>query len=263
MMKKGILFVLIMLISFSLASCQPLTYDEIRSSYGSFIADNADDYNELVSIYNHISSEIVKSTVMIKNTISILDFSSLGSGVIFDEDDTYYYVMTNSHVIGADDTYIHNITVTLVNGDVIDATLVSYDIAYDIAVVKFIKGTRDIDVIMMADENAHQDETVIILGHPNGQLQAMTIGYYLEMVTLTLDDNAIGQVEFPVFRLSAPVQSGSSGSVVINEEFAMVGLVFAGNFVGTDTSTHYSYAIPIEKVYEFLALYPLTGGETS
>ncbi len=262
-MKKTILFILTILISLSLVSCKPVTYDELRNEYITFIDEHRMDYDMLMDIYNTMSYDLVYATITVTNVIEELDYSAIGSGVIYDEDASYYYALTNSHVIGADKTYLHHIEVTLANGVKKDATLMAFDITYDLAVIRFSKSDVEAVVIEMASENPSTNTIVMVLGHPDGQVNAMTIGYYEDNVNLELTAGSIGQIEFDVFKLSAPVQSGSSGSVAINESYRMIGLIFAGDLNSDDIFSSFSYAIPIEKIYEFLTENELSVGDHS
>ncbi len=261
-MKRLLFIMMLFVLTLSLVACEPATYDDVFSAYQTYLTDHSSDYDDLMETYNTINQDIVYATVTVKNYIAELSFSSIGSGVIFDEDDTSYYVMTNSHVIGGDSSYIHAISIIDIEGTSYDGTLIAYETSYDLAVVKFTKTEKTLRVMDMAMENLNRRTPIIVLGHPDGQVNAITLGYFIEMTEISMSDSSIGQIDFEVYRLDSPVQPGSSGSVVINESYQMVGLIFAGNFDEDDGQTNYAYAIPIESVYEFLELHPIGGEET-
>jgi len=59
-------------------------------------------------------------------------------------------------------------------------------------------------------------------------------------------------VNFDVMIAELPVKSGSSGSVAVNVNFEVVGLIFAGNFTNGSNVADYAFLIPIDQVKAFL-----------
>ncbi len=254
-----------MLSSLSLYSCRAKTYEEIYETYESYVSSSLDDYQALMTIYNEMTTTWIKTSFMINCVISTLDFYASGSGVVIASDDTHYYVLTNSHVIGGEHLidYQHSISAIDINGTSYQATLVVADDDYDLAMIKFTKGLTVYPEIVFANKNPDHKINVVVLGHPDRQVNAMTIGYYLGMTTIDLDEQSVGSVTIPVLKLDAPVQAGSSGSLVINTDFQMIGIIFAGNFSNQSHETQYAYAIPIESVQAFLDQQALEVGDPS
>ncbi len=108
--------------------------------------------------------------------------------------------------------------------------------------------------IPLADTDPKRNEDVISLGSPKGQSNAMTFGYVSEYRQITLTDTPEREscVTFPVISHEAKTNSGSSGGPLLNTEPELVGVNYAGT-VSDDYEFHHAYAIPIEKVKEFLA----------
>lgn len=251
-MKKALSILIVSILSIILMSCQEITYDDIFLDYTNYLEDQQTTYNERLAMFQTLNEEVILAMISIESDIPSLNSVMLGSGVIYDEDEDYYYALTNSHVIGADMTYSHIITVTDVFGNEYDAALEMYDASYDLAMIRFSKGDTSLYAIPMHDDNLAYKVPVIVLGHPDGQVNAITMGSYLDMRTIDVERTSVGKIEFPVMQLDVPVQSGSSGSVVVDEDFVMVGLIFAGSFVENTDDIIYSYAVPIESVHEFL-----------
>ena len=263
-MRKLLILSVILCSGVLFYGCQAKTYEDAYETYASYIADSQDTYEDLLTTYNEMTTTWIKTSVMINNVIDTLDFSASGSGVIIFDDDTYYYVLTNSHVIGGEHLldYQHDITVIDMTGLTYSASLVAMDDDFDLAVIQFMKTQVVYPEIVLANSNPDHAINVAVLGHPNRQVNAITVGKYLDMTTVDLDDQSIGEVTFPVMKLDVPVQAGSSGSLVMNEEHQMIGLIFAGNFYNGSNATLYSYAIPIESIHAFLNQNSI-GDETS
>jgi len=253
--RKLFLFILGLGLSFVLASCrEPLTYDEVYNLYVNHIELNESDYQFSIDYFNAISTETVKSVVLITKSTTIgLIGSTTGSGVIIKEDLLNYYVLTNHHVAYSSNPRNTVINIEDYSGKTYRAELLFSDSQYDLAVLRIKKNTSQLSVISVASENARQKEKMSIIGHPNNQVNAITLGTLLNYskVNLSSTDTTAG-VTFEVIITDAPVMSGSSGSVVLNSSRNLVGIVFAGNFYDDSTISHATFAIPVEKIHEFL-----------
>lgn len=261
-MKKILSLWLILMFSMTLYSCVEITYEGVYQTYESYLEDHSDDYESLMTFYNTLTTMTIKGTVTIKSTVEVLDYSAIGSGFIYLEDDTHYYALTNSHVVGANLTFNHSIQVTDITGDIYPGTLIAFETDYDIAVIQFAK-EKTLPVFEFALANVDHRVNVFVLGHPDGQINGLMMGEYLDMTTVSLSEQSIGTVDFQVLKLNVPVQPGSSGSVVINEDYLVVGMVFAGSYNDHSQVTTYSYAIPVEKILEYLEAQDLMAGNPS
>lgn len=249
---------------FVLASCAEVkTYDDLYGEYQTHLTENIEKYQEQIDYFNHISTEVIKSVVLVeKNATS---GSSTGSGVIIKSDALYYYVLTNNHVVYISSGFAEY-TITDYLGNEYSATLVVRDADYDLAVLRFRKRTTVLEYIEFATVNPFYDAELAVLGYPSFQRNAITLGNVIDYGIITIEgtsDNIIN-VDFEVLVSDSPVKTGSSGSVVINDLFQLVGIVYAGNFIDNSSVSEYSFAIPVLKVLEFLAEKEITiGGETS
>lgn len=262
-MKKILSIIGLFLLGVSLVGCEPVTYESVQEDYTNYLEQHNDAYESIMLFYNELNNEWIKGVITVKSAIGSLDYSAVGSGFIYAEDENYYYALTNSHVIGGDMRFNHIIKAIDAYGVSYDASLIAYETDYDLATIRFSKGSNDLLYIPFSLVNPEYRDIVSVLGHPNGQVNAINIGYYTDLTTVSLSDQAIGTVRFPVLRLDVPVEPGSSGSVVMNEDYQVVGVVFAGSYDDDSSIATRSFAIPIEKVYEYLEDNDLMAGDLS
>jgi S1-C subfamily serine protease len=247
-----------MTLSLILVSCEePPTYDEIEEQYINHIELNESDYQFSIDYFNAISTQTIKSVVVItKSTLTGTVGTTSGSGVIIREDLTHYFVLTNHHVVYSDSPRNVVINATDYTGVTYRAELLFSDSLYDLAVLKFRKNTNILASIGFSLFNSSTEEKVSIIGHPNYQINTITLGTvinYAKVNVSSIYGNSEG-VNFEVLITDAPVMSGSSGSVVLNSTRKLIGIVFAGNFYDNETISHATFAIPVEKIYEFFDL---------
>jgi S1-C subfamily serine protease len=214
----------------------------------------APDYKEIT---NDIFTKYIEMNVTVITThqTSKESYSSQGSGVIYKEDRSYYYCLTNAHVVASDSSHeIITYTVYDCYGQQHIGALVNSDPEYDLAVIKFMKGKEPLCVVDLATRDPFIGEDVIILGTPNGLINSVTYGDVCDYgyVNMTEEDGERDDnVAFDVIWHDAPMWEGASGSVLLNTDMELVGINYAvstddeGNFV-------YGYAISVSKVLEYL-----------
>jgi serine protease Do len=183
--------------------------------------------------------------------------TAMGSGVIYFKESygtsNYYYVLTNNHVV-------HNLSFFEICdsfGEIYLSTLVACDSAYDLAVLKF-KSDRSYYVSKFKESNIKVDEKIICLGSPKGIINSVTLGEVVKYTKVNVDggeltlDNGGSQVEFDVIEHNAPINQGSSGGVVMDYDFNIVGINFAASRESETDKFLSAYAVPSLKVIEFL-----------
>ena len=224
------------------------------------------DYTTLV---NNITNTSMKSNVWVDFTYSYHSINnsfdnktsvSSGSGVIIDKklsgDGYIYYFLTNNHVVQHNLSLDEYVVYTSKNPyEVYDcwgrgsmAQLIHFDKDYDLALLSF-SSKEDLPVLKFATKTLTYGDLVISLGQPDGQKNAITFGKYLGMQSVELANNENSSVNFDVLRHNAPITHGSSGGVLLNYQLLIVGINFAGL---EDDEISYGFAIPNEKVLEFL-----------
>ncbi len=171
--------------------------------------------------------------------------TSYGSGFIFKEDDQYYYALTNYHVINPDGYYSEYEIKAFGDTDLSKGIIVDYDSDMDLAVIKFLKGTRSeitmINIYNRLNYKFNPGELVLAVGNPQELTNNVTFGEFISMQTI---ENA----DFKVIYHDASIHEGSSGGALVDVDGNLLGI----NTWGVDSPEDYSFAIPNYIVYEFL-----------
>ncbi len=254
-MKKILIFIFIISMSIGLVSCRNKTYEELYEDYSMYLEEQQTLYDGYINFINEISSTTLKSVVSIEANFLTDGIQNIGSGAVIDEDDLYYYVLTNHHVISYQSSVSNSIYVNNYVNDAIIAEVLFSDASYDLAFLRIAKNI-EVTVFDMNINEISSNIDLVVIGYPSNQNHAITMGYFIEYRNVSVDSSnpLINQVNFPVLISSVPVKSGSSGSAIMNHDFELVGLIFAGRFQnGNEISTD-SYAIPADKIIEFLEL---------
>jgi len=169
---------------------------------------------------------------------------SQGSGVIFLKDDTYYYALTNFHVVdpGDSDEVLVRVIPSMVEEE-ISAVVMASDDTRDLALLRFEIGDYELGVIEIVENiEINRDELVLAVGNPSAVNSIVTFGQYLGMVDT--DD-----VAFQVIYHSALIYPGNSGGALTDVEGRLIGINTWG-VVGEDER---SLAVPLEEILAFLS----------
>lgn len=161
---------------------------------------------------------------------------SLGSGVVIDASNGY--VITNHHVVNKAD----KITVTLQDGQSLDAKLVGSDSSTDIALIKIKDG--DLTELPKGDSDKLQvGDIVVAIGSPFGLGQTVTSG-----IVSALGRSSLGIEGYEDFiQTDASINPGNSGGALVNLQGELVGINTA--IVGpTGGNVGIGFAIPINMV---------------
>lgn len=171
-----------------------------------------------------------------------------GSGVIYNEDSTKYYVITNNHVLDVSDEYstYHDVVYTYnlfdYLGNKYAFSIDAMEEEYDLAVINFSKGSVDLPLISMELEtNPDSGERVIAIGQPEGQINAVSLGNIIAYQSVT------SGVLFDCIISTVRINNGSSGGMLINYDGVLLGINTYGDDEGESAAS-----VPIEKVKEFL-----------
>ncbi|MGN0806981.1 MAG: S1C family serine protease [Candidatus Coproplasma sp.] len=184
--------------------------------------------------------------------------TSLGSGVVFEEDENYYYALTNNHVItnvvdGATYSTIYSVTDiygTEYGGQYApnDVTVVASDgDDNDIAIIKFKKKTDSTYTLPKVNYTARKDtnmvpgEFVFAVGNPSGVNNIVTYG---EIVGWSL----IGNVSYYVLHHNALINPGNSGGALCDIDGNLLGL----NTWGKEDTDDDNYSISLKQINEFI-----------
>jgi uncharacterized repeat protein (TIGR02543 family) len=212
------------------------------------------DYEKLSE---RVSTEAMKYNVKINSEHYTSPISpsatSQGSGVIFYETESHYYILTNHHVAVKSGVYLYNEYIVWdCYGNKYSADLLAADVTYDLAVMS-IKKHSSVELSAVEFELGIPDkyETVVSLGSPKGQLNSVTIGEVSNYKTTEKSANDTINVDFELIWHTAYANHGSSGGALINMSMNLVGVNFA---VATNEKGEYLYcvSVPSAKVVEFL-----------
>ena len=233
------------------------TLDADTTLYSLWMYDYAGVTNEICTDYIRMNLLIKATSFNTRFGLVVSELTSVGSGVIFAEDASYYYCLTNQHVAEKKSGYESiEISVEDCYGNEYGATVEYYDSSYDLAVLRFRKGKNELRVATLADVQCDVGDIVINLGQPEGVKNAVTYGHvtgYDKLVS-SIDGKEKSDVDFEVMCHNAPINHGSSGGAVLNDALELVGINFA---VGEDADKKiiYAYSIPLDKIREFLKDY--------
>jgi len=224
------------------------------------------DASELI---NDITQNIMKSIVKIeccayKFTEDYREFSpdgwSQGSGFCFSAGNDYFYILTNCHVARSSPDYdqvdlrIYDYKGNSYRGYVYHDENKKGDAVaaeYDLACIYFISEKSEVTPLPILKKNPPTESDVIALGTPKAQMNAVTFGEITDYRSIALDNTPEyeSNVTFPVICHSAEIAGGSSGCPLLNSDLSVVGVCYAKG------GTRDGYAIPPEKIQEFLNLY--------
>ncbi len=173
----------------------------------------------------------------------------LGSGFVISPDG---YIVTNDHVAGN----ATQITVTMTNGQRMEADLVGTDPVSDIALLK-VKGTNLPFLPLGDSEDIIIGEWAIAFGNPFGLFEindkpTITVG------VISSTEMNLGRVENRLYRdmieTDAAINGGNSGGPLVNSLGEVIGmntLIYTGG--RSETFVGYGFAIPINKVKQIVA----------
>lgn len=226
------------------------------------------DYESLV---NYIYKTTIKANIKVETyayTSSFIKQSysdSIGSGIIFDEDDNYYYALTNNHVVYYDTTKYRNVEYHVYDcygklyGDPqVDSSLkvdlIGSKAEYDLALLRFTKGQKELEIIKFA--NSSESKNVFSLGNPKSLVNTISFGEIIGTKTFTPKEETKekSNVNFDVLVHTSEINNGSSGGGLLNFSLELTGINFASSVNSSDEFQR-GYAIPIEKVKEFIEIY--------
>lgn len=175
--------------------------------------------------------------------------TSCGSGVIVYQDDTYYYMISNYHVVEGAVT----LSVTFCDGQTYEAELCGYDEDVDIALLKVaasdlsIATRSQISVVALGDsEELVVGEQVVAIGNALGYGQSVTTG-----IVSALNRSASTDTNATYIQTDAAINPGNSGGALLNMEGELIG-INAAKVASTDVEGM-GYAIPISQVWDFIA----------
>lgn len=253
-MKKIKMIIISLLLVLMLSSCSNESYEDLYDVYTTHLEDQKDTYDAYIDYVNMISSDGIKAVVFIESHFYSEGIKNNGSGAIIKSDDTYDYILTNHHVVTYQGDEPDRIYMTNYLNEEQEGQILFLDATYDLCLIRMNK-TSTLGVFDINNDLINDSAHLINIGYPDGQNHAISMGYFVEYNQISVNDvsSTVNMVTFDVLITSVPVKSGSSGSALLNQDLELVGLIYAARFTDDELSI-YAYAIPSEKIIEFLTL---------
>jgi serine protease Do len=154
-----------------------------------------------------ISSSINKWTVAIEVTVG--ETTTIGSGIIYSNDENEYLILTNEHVV----RYADSIEVFIPSQDIyITATIVKTDTELDLAILS-ISTLTELSYLEIVDVEYQIGEIVLACGTPISQ-------EYPNSITLGIISNIYGNT----IQHDASINIGNSGGPLFNLYGELIGI---------------------------------------
>jgi S1-C subfamily serine protease len=186
-----------------------------------------------------------------------------GSGSIYKTSSTESFIITNNHVIEAAVTS-GTIEVELLNGDVLPATIVGRDIAYDIAVLRVKTG--NLPVIKVGDSaKVSVGDPVIAIGSPLGLASTVTSGIISALNRPVLTGSTGLESYVNAIQTDAAINPGNSGGALVDAAGKLIGVnsaIATLSSGGTSGSIGLGFSIPINEAKRVVDEIIATGKST-
>jgi putative serine protease PepD len=186
-----------------------------------------------------------------------------GSGSIYKTSSSESFIITNNHVIEEAVTS-GTIEVELLNGDILPATIVGRDIAYDIAVLRVKTG--NLPVVKVGDSaKVSVGDPVIAIGSPLGLASTVTSGIIsaLNRPVLTGSDGLESYVN--AIQTDAAINPGNSGGALVDASGKLIGVnsaIATLSSGGASGSIGLGFSIPINEAKRVVDEIIATGKST-
>jgi S1-C subfamily serine protease len=198
------------------------------------------------NIISLIYEQVKDSVVLIKSTLPM--GTATGSGFIYD---TEGRIVTNDHVIDG----ANSITVTFINGTILQATVVGADPYSDIAVIKVDAPAILLKPLKLGNSSALKvGEAVLAIGNPYGLADTLTTGIVSALGREM--DSASGYPIVDVIQTDAAINPGNSGGPLLNMRGEVIGINTA---IVSQTSTGIGFAVPSNTIERELSSLISTG----
>jgi serine protease Do len=209
-----------------------------------------DSSTEIVSPAQIVAGQVSASVVNVRVegvTVSPFfgqeQYEGVGSGIIYTSDG---YILTNDHVVSLNGQPVDSVQVTLMTGEVLDATIVARDSANDLALLKIDK-TGLLPVVFVDPSRVDVGDWAIAIGSPLDYRNTVTEG-----IVSGLDrDLNTGDPTSPqltgLIQTDAAISPGNSGGGLFNANGELIGMPEAYLPASTG-AVNIGFAIPAGKV---------------
>ncbi|MCX6648108.1 MAG: trypsin-like peptidase domain-containing protein [Candidatus Bathyarchaeota archaeon] len=185
----------------------------------------------LIDLYNKTRDSVVLITVKLTGG------TAQGSGFVYN---TTGLIVTNYHVV--EDAL--SITVTFIDGTIVDATVVGTDPYSDVAVIKVTAPISMLKPLKLGDSSKLKvGESIVAIGNPYGLANTLTSGI-ISAVGRQMDSTGNYPI-VDVIQMDAAINPGNSGGPLLNMAGEVVGINTA---IPTETSRGIGFAIPSNTI---------------
>ena len=245
---------------FSDPECETLyDFDEkVTSALTLYAGWDIDIQDLTTTIYQTTIKSNVKVTSQPHTKFSKSSTVSQGSGIIFLEDDTKYYILTNNHVTYYDkNTYTGSIyIVTDCYGNQYEATLINMNANYDLAILTIRKELvpKTLLVTNICNNDIKVNDLCLSLGNPESLMNSISYGKVLSYQKFNPDSDTLelNNVSFNVIVNNSYISSGSSGGALIDSNLKIAGIQFASGNNNQTGEFMRAYAVPATKVVQYI-----------
>ena len=188
-------------------------------------------------------SKVYDSVVVIENYVSGRLYST-GSGFVYDTDNSYGYILTNSHVVSG----ATSLNVVFTNDEKVEAEVVGNDEYSDIAVLRVDKKYVTQVAIMGDNDKMRIGDTTFAIGAP---LDSDTYSWSVTRGILSGKDRVVSSSSsyMTVLQTDTPINSGNSGGPLCNANGEVIGIT--NMKLASDQIEGMGFAIPIETALEY------------
>jgi serine protease Do len=159
--------------------------------------------------------------------------TSIGSGFIIGKDGL---ILTNSHLVFGRQT----ISVTLDDGQMVQAELVGVDPILDLALLRIPVSAKGLSLATLGDSGKVEiGEEVMAIGNPFGLEQTLTVGV-ISGINRTLP-TAPMSLRLPLIQTDAAINPGNSGGPLVNRCGEVIGI----NTAMLGLAENIGFAVPI------------------
>ncbi|MFH1486796.1 MAG: trypsin-like peptidase domain-containing protein [Chloroflexota bacterium] len=202
--------------------------------------------SNIATIYEAVSPTIVSVmavTTSSRSSRSVPQGASAGTGIIVSDQG---YILTNNHVVQD----ANKLTVTLLDGTTVDATIAGTDPGSDLAVLKADIPKEKIVVATLGDsDRVEPGEPAIAVGNPFGLDHTVTSGI-ISAVNREYG-TANGRPMRGLIQTDAPINPGNSGGPLFNDQGEVIGITTSIESP-VQGSVGIGFAIPVNRAKQLL-----------
>lgn len=200
-----------------------------------------------------VAKKVTPSVVGIRTTAAVQSFfggstesTGEGSGVIYSQDG---YIITNYHVIESATGRTNASIEVFFESDIenpVSATVVGYNIAYDLAVIKVEKS--DLNAIDFADVSSLAvGQYVAAVGAPGGLEFMGSVSYgIISGLNRTVAASNAAEKEVSLIQTDAAINPGNSGGALVNTKGELIGI--NSSKIVSESFEGMGFAIPADTV---------------